>query len=559
MEINEEGILYSIHREKEKDVVEKNKIKIDKNFDFNEIIKYFDEHREIVINDIHMKNETSEKSPSNIDHKTNFRETPMTYPLNQILYGPPGTGKTYHTVNKALEIILEKEKKGTTLKFKVNDEPKEILKEELLILIKKEDTTKEERQIIKACFDYYRTNNQIEFVTFHQSYGYEDFIEGLAPKLDASDISYEIKKGVFKRICECADENEKISELKNINEQRGFDEVWTELIAPLITEDLNEIEVKMKQGSFYIIGITSASIQYRNKNRIAKTTLSLNTLKKMYHIRKNELIKGGLSNYYEPLLELLLEMGEIKDKPVEKQNYIIIIDEINRGNISKIFGELISLIEESKRIGGEDELKLTLPCSGETFGVPSNLHIIGTMNTADRSIALMDIALRRRFEFEEMMPDAELLADIEDVNGINIKSMFKTINKRIEYLLDRDHQIGHSFFMKLKDNDGDRYKTLCKIFSTSVIPLLQEYFYEDWEKIQIVLGDHDKQWKKEKKKFVQEKKKDNDIFGFPYDEVIDEKKIYVINPNLKDSKMPIKAFTEIISKGVETEASQDEA
>ncbi len=162
-------------------------------------------------------------------------------------------------------------------------------------------------------------------------------------------------------------------------------------------------------------------------------------------------------------------------------SYALFIDEINRGNISKIFGELITLVELDKRMGAQNELRLTLPYSKEEFGVPKNLSIIGTMNTADRSIALVDIALRRRFEFVEMMPKAELVPD--NVEGVNARALMETINRRIEWLYDRDHVIGHADFMGVATLDALRTKFLKKI-----IPLLQEYFYGDWRKICLVLG-----------------------------------------------------------------------
>ncbi|MDR2926024.1 MAG: AAA family ATPase [Azoarcus sp.] len=177
---------------------------------------------------------------------------------------------------------------------------------------------------------------------------------------------------------------------------------------------------------------------------------------------------------------------------VKIPNRIFIIDEINRGNISKIFGELITLIEPSKRIGAKEEQKVKLPYSGKDFGVPDNVYIVGTMNTADRSIALIDTALRRRFTFVEMLPDSSVLKDVcvGGVDGLDISKMLGTLNKRITVLLDREHTIGHSYFLPLKTDKS--IERLAKIFKGEIIPLLQEYFHDDYEKIRLVLGDNQK-------------------------------------------------------------------
>ena len=195
--------------------------------------------------------------------------------------------------------------------------------------------------------------------------------------------------------------------------------------------------------------------------------------------------------HLQDLLTIKPSSGEQANSSAEPR--VLIIDEINRGNISSIFGELITLIEPSKRAGEEEALTVTLPYSKKPFSVPNNLHIIGTMNTADRSLALMDTALRRRFDFIEMMPDLDELADVE-VDGIDIRRMLETLNKRIEVLYDREHTLGHAFFMPLKDElQENRFKILQGIFKNKILPLLEEYFFEDWEKIRLVLGDNQKQ------------------------------------------------------------------
>ena len=221
--------------------------------------------------------------------------------------------------------------------------------------------------------------------------------------------------------------------------------------------------------------------------------------------------------------QLILKYSQYTNTDVDieenKKNYVFIIDEINRGNISKIFGELITLIEPTKRLGAAEETKVKLPYSKKEFGVPQNVYLLGTMNTADRSIALMDTALRRRFNFIEMMPDTQVLAGIV-VETIDIQKMVEIINQRIEVLYDRDHTIGHAYFMSLEEEPY--IEKLASIFKNAIIPLLQEYFYEDYSKIQLVLGDNAKE--SDFKFILDEKLKVKDIFKGNLDVDLPEKK-----------------------------------
>lgn len=370
--------------------------------------------------------------------------------LNQILYGPPGTGKTYHTIDKALEIL------GENL---------------------------ENRDDKKAKFDEYVKNGQIVFTTFHQSYGYEEFVEGIKPSLNSdenSQINYKVKDGIFKELCKKA--------LENRDDIESFNFYINDL-KEKTKEDANNPE------KYFQLPNTKYSIQYRggktfrikfddmSKNH-KDYPVSIDNIEKLYKTSNIDEIYN--SAYVKAILNYLKSQGlkDYKEKD-EKINlpYIIIIDEINRGNVSKIFGELITLIEPSKRIGEKEELKVTLPYSGEKFGVPKNVYIIGTMNTADRSITSLDTALRRRFEFVEMMPDVSKLS--MDCEGINLQELLKAINTRIEYLLDREKTIGHAFFVSVENLED-----LKKVFQNKIIPLLQEYFYNDYALINEVLNDN---------------------------------------------------------------------
>ena len=408
-------------------------------------------------------------------------------PLNQIFYGPPGTGKTWHTTSHALAIV----------------EGKPV-----------EDIKGEDRELVNQRFAKLKETGQIEMVTFHQSVSYEDFIEGIKPIMDdnSEHVRYEIADGVFKKIANRARQNLEKSLLK----PEEFDlNILLQDFAEYINEQIEKGEIInfWKDRPTKLVGVrrlSSGKVQFQLALGPRQTdyTVSSNVVLRDYkgvisgEIKDYKDIKPtyasssenyGDAIYLFPIMRKIKEYQDniwqsVEQSAEEKRNFVLIIDEINRGNISRIFGELLTLIEESKRIGRSEATEVTLPYSTDPFGIPDNLYIIGTMNTADRSIALLDTALRRRFRFVEMMPKWELLSDIE-VGEIDIAEMLKVMNERIEALYDRDHQIGHSYFLRLADNNNT-IETLKDIFQHEVLPLLQEYFYDDWEKINLVLNDN---------------------------------------------------------------------
>jgi 5-methylcytosine-specific restriction endonuclease McrBC GTP-binding regulatory subunit McrB len=447
-------------------------------------------------------------------HLLNDKKEISKMPINQILYGPPGTGKTFNTINKAISIANPK--------FDINNQ---------------------DRQSIKREYDRLVETGQIVFTTFHQSMGYEDFIEGIKPDIKDKNVIYDIIPGIFTELCSKAKDNYAASEDKNVS-HLPFEEAFSKLKDEWDEDENMQFPMKTLGKEYKIIGFTKKSIQFEKASGSTSHTLSINTLKQHYYNNK-EVKKSGVGIYYPAILDKLYSYPNNEVHKKEILNYVLIIDEINRGNISQIFGELITLIEESKRLRNTEELEVVLPYSKEKFGVPSNVFIIGTMNTADRSIEALDTALRRRFCFEEMLPKTDLLSpsamycrllwDYKDVEwtdaefqekenflfsllgvsqelkneresiwekmkidnnknkndyfkhftytGINLENLLGTINKRIEILLDRDHMIGHSYFMGVNS-----FKDLRSVFKNNIIPLLQEYFYGDYEKIGMILG-----------------------------------------------------------------------
>ena len=355
---------------------------------------------------------------------------------NIILYGVPGVGKT-HNITKLIRLI-EEEKSDSEIFSEIQNN--------VISDVQLPDKLKE----------------RTAFVTFHQSFGYEDFIEGFRPNEEGK---IELVDGVFKRLASQARENLMQSQTTNVV---PFREALHRLLKDKIeNEETVKIDLKRADSYYLIYDYNDRTIFFEKQNGDRSHSLSIRTLERMYNEEQNSIIQGGLAPYYNPLLEKLLEIKRSGTQAhVEQKKYYLVIDEINRGNISKIFGELITLIEEDKR----DRLEVTLPYSKEPFSVPSNLYIIGTMNSTDKSIALIDVALRRRFTFLKMEPKPEL------IEHQKAKEVFETLNEFLKERLDEDHQIGHSYFMKIQDDEDLKF-----VLDYKIKPLLEEYFYGDSE------------------------------------------------------------------------------
>jgi 5-methylcytosine-specific restriction enzyme B len=454
--------------------------------------------------------------------------------LNLILYGPPGTGKTYSAIRRAVKICdgdLPDDKTEFAQRFK-----------ELL------------------------ESDQISMVTFHQSYGYEEFVEGIRPVLiDGGDggsgeafgdgIQYECRDGIFKKLCLLAKDSP-LSSAQSGNLDLAAANIWKMSLGNTLIPDQAFIYDDCIKNNYILLGygeglnfsecdnreevrdklrennpdikdndyhITSVNI-FKNKVKNGDLVIISDGNRKFRAIGKiigdyqfcseseygqmrpvkwlavfdeslprEKIIKKVFSQatIYQ-LHNKILKIDGLSDLLSPKinkvaKNYVLIVDEINRGNVSKVLGELITLLEPDKRLDAPNEIIVTLPYSGEQFGVPGNIYIVGTMNTSDRSIAFIDSALRRRFEFIEMLPDLGVIEKAigggGKINEVSILDLLKSLNQRIELIYDRDHQIGHSYFMKTKS-----LSDLREIFLSEIIPLLQEYFYSDWNKVCQILG-----------------------------------------------------------------------
>lgn len=473
----------------------------------------------------HLLNEIQNYLKNNIENEVGK----MGFSKNTILYGPPGTGKTYKVIEKAVNIINPN--------F-FNDAPT--------------------RSDYEEAYRTYIEKKQIQFCTFHQSFSYEDFVEGLRSDIEKEGAPFTPQNGVFKEICELAKSRYQLSTSQSIDidrskiykislgransiqgekiyrycidnkvitlghgseidftEKNSFNEVsnaFSSLASSTnssVINMVNHFKNELKIGDIVIV--SKGNLKFRAIAKVTgdyfydeETDIPYNHFRKvewLYISSNGEFAEQILNQAYSdssqfsqvsiyPFSEGQLNNEEIKkyitsNETSEEERFVLIIDEINRGNISKIFGELITLIEEDKRFDVEADgtikgLEVTLPYSKDKFSVPKNVYILGTMNTADRSISLMDTALRRRFDFEEMLPEPNMLSEVDE---IDVQKLLQKINQRIEYLYDRDHQIGHAFFIGKKSSDE-----LIEVMQRKVIPLLQEYFYDDWEKVELILG-----------------------------------------------------------------------
>ena len=425
----------------------------------------------------------------------------LSFPRNQILYGPPGTGKTYHTTTRAVALL-------------------EGVSDETLAM----QYPPEKRAELRQKFEDYRAAGRIAFVTFHQAFTYEDFVEGIKPlpptpsnnevgDVDASTattaVQYDVLPGIFRRICENA---ATAANTATAPPMPAFDALYDEFLAQLrhrMSETRGPLTFSSKTGEPMVLTDTpldkpgrltflhghSGQVDHHiDKSWIQKLYNKYQSVDQIHKL-KNDItdVVGGsnatlmwvvfneLKKYEAEWLAQAREQERLKQKDTTAPPFVLIIDEINRGNVANIFGELITLLEDDKRAGRAEAVTVQLPYSKKPFTVPDNLYVLGTMNTADRSVEALDTALRRRFSFTEMLPQPELLP--ADVDGINLQEMLRAINARLEQLLNHDHCIGHALLMRV-----NTLEDLREAFRRNILPLLQEYFFGDWGKIGLVLG-----------------------------------------------------------------------
>ncbi|GER21417.1 McrB family protein [Variovorax boronicumulans] len=392
-------------------------------------------------------------------------------PLNRILYGPPGTGKTYRSVAEAVSIA-----EGGAIS-------------ELLVPDRYIQT--------KARFDELRRTGQVEFLTFHPSYAYQDFVQGIRPRAVGGSVSYDVVDGVLKRIADKAMENwhkSQASAVLEITEEARFERAFYKVSESIQDKGFVEaqlaggrtarVTIPTREGGLTVQTEGSETAYTLSKKRIRSTWMSRGSISRVRDI------KLPVATYFWAVLQLLKQVDQDLEplaaiQPEPLRQFVLVIDEINRGNIAKIFGELITLIEDDKRVGGSNELTVTLPyaeADDPPFGLPPNLHLVGTMNTADRSIALMDTALRRRFAFVELMPDLNAVPS-GSIDGVEPRRLLEAINARIRFLFDREHTIGHAYLCGVNS-----LKDVERALTERIIPLLQEYFHDDWAKISLVLN-----------------------------------------------------------------------
>lgn len=420
--------------------------------------------------------------------------SPSGPPSNVILYGPPGTGKTYSVRARALELLGYPSASTAT------------------------------GEDLRTEWERLRLEGRIVFCTFHQAFAYEEFVEGLRAETDEDGgVHYRVEPGVFKRLALSAAAEGLAGDEEA---EESFDDLWEALveslrIEPRIVESSSKKKYQLEPASRGAIAAISGTVDEDGAFEPLKKPLfaSENSMKLLWENRKQlgaspnttqigQVAKGHVTAMwmvYRELLEVQKSTHRFADPAVRAQRalstgrsfkfpaacrqYVLVIDEINRANIARVFGELITLLEPDKRIGCSNAHIVELPGSKLPFGVPPNLHVLGTMNTADRSIALMDVALRRRFTFEEMMPDAsiidrelELAGAAQALRDLVVK-VFERLNTRLRYLYDREHQIGHAYFLGVRTL-GD----LRQVFADRILPLLQEYFFGQWDKVALALG-----------------------------------------------------------------------